>query len=269
MKSMVKRVLQKLGIRIFREPYAQALEHNFNRANSRSSSEFKINQREFSALFWRSLLETFRDALEPLERNSKKESPNFEALRKNSQYDTGSIPDDSSILLSIICMHFKPSVVAEVGTFIGRSTHAIFRASKSDFGNYSCEIYTCDYSNDINLHFADDSVIQYQLASSVDMFQSLLDLEIKPDLYYFDGRLGDQDLALIGKMNFLNSVIVLDDYEGIEKGVQNASLIESKYPQIFVTAYPPEAELLKTFGLRPKTSLAVMIPKSLIRFSKQ
>jgi hypothetical protein len=215
------------------------------------------------------LLETFRDALEPLERNSKKESPNFEALRKNSQYDTGSIPDDSSILLSIICMNFKPKIVAEVGTFIGRSTHAIFRASNLEFGNYSTEIYTCDYSNDIKLHFVNDSVIQYPMASSVEMFQSLLDLDIKPDLYYFDGRLGDQDLTLIGRMNFLNSVIVLDDFEGIEKGVQNASLIESMYPQIFVTVYPPEADLLKAFGLRPKTSLAVMIPKSLIRFSKQ
>jgi hypothetical protein len=166
-------------------------------------------------------------------------------------------------------MYFRPNVIAEVGTFIGRSTHSMFRASSQSFADYECSIHTCDSSNDIKLHFESDSIIQYPLTKSIDMFTAMLDRGVNPDLYYLDGRLGDEDLRVIGSMNLLNSVIVLDDYEGIEKGVHNSALIESAYPQIFLTAYPPDAELLKTFGLRHKTSLAVMIPKNLIRFTRQ
>jgi predicted O-methyltransferase YrrM len=144
-----------------------------------------------------------------------------QALRAQADYNTGSLPVDDAFELYKVVRFFQPKVIAEVGTFIGVSTMVMDLATPD-----TAAIYTCDMSNNINLNMT-ANIIQYPKTASHDMFKDIAERGAKIDLVYLDGRLGPEDVEPLNKIIHERTVFVLDDFEGIEKGVINAMMLES------------------------------------------
>jgi predicted O-methyltransferase YrrM len=172
-------------------------------------------------------------------------------LREDADYNTGSVPYDDAVELYKLVRFFQPLVIAEVGTFIGVSTKVMDEALK----DYPRSIFTCDSSNDIQIYKDNKHIIQYRKQTSTQMFKDLADKSIGVDLMYLDGRLQQSDLELFHKIVHDQTVFVFDDFEGIEKGVVNAMMVESPGR---VLIYPREGR---------KT--AVSLPFTLLRFVPQ
>jgi hypothetical protein len=169
-----------------------------------------------------------------------------QSLRSKAEYNTGSVPYDDAVELYKIVRFFQPAVIAEVGTFIGVSTRVMNLAS-----NGMVVIYTCDMSNAIDLDTP--NIHQYPKTASPDMFKALADKDWKVDLVYLDGRLGQEDIEPLNKIIHDKTVFVLDDFEGTEKGVVNALMLESPNR---VLIYPREDR--KTAISLPFTMLQVV-----------
>jgi len=172
-----------------------------------------------------------------------------QALRSQAEYNTGSLNYDDAFELYKVVKFFQPKVIAEVGTFIGVSTMVMDLATPD-----VTVIYTCDASNNINLEML-PNVIQYPKTPSHEMFKFLADKERKVDLVYLDGRLTPQDIEPLNKIITDQTVFVMDDFEGTEKGVSNAMMLESPGR---VLIYPREGR---------KT--AISIPFSLLQIVPQ
>ncbi len=195
-------------------------------------NSLRLNRKRISGLFWQAMdsenLDHFWDI---------PEASHFDRLRASADYNTGSLNRDDMIDLISICSYFKPQLIAEVGTFVGRSTYALAVGAGEN-----ATIYTCDASNDIPLpelphHSA--TVFRNPRLSSVEMFNRILSdgLAQQVDLFFIDGRVSEADRLLIEKLSHSKTVIVLDDFEGIEKGVDNAKLLGTPnhiliYPRI-------------------------------------
>jgi len=168
-------------------------------------------------------------------------------LRSVADYKTGSVPIEDAIDLFLIVKHFQPKFIAEVGTFIGVSTRVMDLATPD-----VAAIYTCDFSNDINLNMT-ANVIQYPKKASHEMFADIAERDAKVDLVYLDGRLSQQDIEPLNKIIHDKTVFVMDDFEGTEKGVANAMMLESPGR---VLIYPREGR--KTAISIPLTLLQIV-----------
>lgn len=206
----------------------------------------RINRATLSELVWNKLPYIHR----PLGYQFEE----LERLRAQADYNTGSISDTDAIDLQHIVSHFQPTVVAEVGTFIGRSTTAMALAMPK-----GGVIHTCDASNAIALPELnpDVQVVQYPRKGSTEMFESLISAKAKVDLFYIDGRLSPKDTRLVWELAHDKTVIVLDDFEGVEKGVANAMLLLQQFPN-YALVYP--RDIGKT---------AMMLPSGLLQFTAQ
>jgi hypothetical protein len=207
----------------------------------------QIGRNRFSKIFWDIVDERVGDyPYEAIEKIVKDQ----QVLRGGADYNTGSVPYDDAVELYKLVRFFAPKVIAEVGTFIGVSTRVMRE------GAWSVEIYTCDVSNDIQISPVYDSkLFQYPKTSSRDMFKDLAEKQIGVDLMYLDGRLQREDLELFHKIVHDQTIFVFDDFEGLEKGVVNAMMVESPGR---ILVYPRE-------GRRT----AVSLPFTLLRFVAQ
>ena len=169
-----------------------------------------------------------------------------QSLRSEAEYNTGSLPYDDAIELYKITKFFQPNTIAEVGTFIGVSTLTMNLALER-----LVDIYTCDASNAIDLEVP--NIFQYRKMASSDMFKDMAEKEVKVDLVYLDGRLGQDDIEPLNKILTDKTVFVMDDFEGTEKGVANAMMLESPNR---VLIYPREGR--KTAISLPFTMLQVV-----------
>jgi predicted O-methyltransferase YrrM len=170
-----------------------------------------------------------------------------QAHRAKADYNTGTVTlDDAADLYRIVTL-FNPKVIAEVGTFIGVSTRTMRLAAPD------AQIYTCDMSNDINLDLT--GVTQYPKKPSHEMFEDMEKKEVKADLIYLDGRLSEKDIPHLLNVITHDTVFVLDDFEGVEKGVANAVVLDSPN---FALIYPREGH---------KT--AIVIPVNMIQLVRQ
>lgn len=143
-------------------------------------------------------------------------------LRLMADYKTGSVPVEDAIDLFLIVKYFQPKVIAEVGTFIGVSTRVMSEAAQE-----LSAIYTCDVSNNITVHEGNLLISQFPKTPSHEMFKFLAEKNVKVDLVYLDGRLGQDDIEPLSKIIHDKTVFVMDDFEGVEKGVINAMMIEA------------------------------------------
>lgn len=166
--------------------------------------------------------------------------------REDADYNTGSLPVDDAFELYKVVKFFKPEVIAEVGTFVGVSTMVMNLVL-----NHIVDIYTCDVSNNINLNVP--NVFQYPKKASHEMFKDMAEKNVKVDLVYLDGRLGQDDIEPLSKIIHDKTVFVMDDFEGVEKGVANAMMLESPGR---VLVYPREGR--KTAISIPFTLLQVV-----------
>ena len=205
----------------------------------------QIGRKRLSEIVWKIIDEKVSDY--PFEK-IKKIVEEQQALRAQAEYNTGSVPVDDAFELYRIVKFFQPKVIAEVGTFIGVSTKTMNLAMER-----LVDIYTCDHSNNINLDVP--NIFQYPKRPSFEMFADMVEKGVKVDLVYLDGRLSQEDVEPLSKIIYAETVFVFDDFEGIEKGVTNAMMVES-FSRALI--YPREGR---------KT--AVSIPFSLLQIVPQ
>jgi predicted O-methyltransferase YrrM len=208
----------------------------------------QIGRNRFSKIFWDIVDERVGDyPYEMIEKIIEDQ----QGLREDADYNTGSVPYDDAVELYKLVKFFQPLVIAEVGTFIGVSTKVMDEALK----DYSRSIFTCDSSNDIQIYKDNKHIFQYPKQTSTEMFKDMAEKKVGVDLMYLDGRLQREDLELFHKIIHDQTIFVFDDFEGLEKGVVNAMMVESPGR---ILVYPRE-------GRRT----AVSLPFTLLRFVAQ
>lgn len=203
----------------------------------------QIGRKRLSEIVWTIIDEKVSDY--PFEK-IEKIVEDQQALRAQAEYNTGSMPIDDAFELYRIVKFFQPKVIAEVGTFIGVSTKTMNLAMER-----LVDIYTCDHSNNINLDVP--NIFQYPKRPSFEMFADMVEKGVKVDLVYLDGRLSQEDVEPLSKIIYAETVFVLDDFEGTEKGVANAMMLESPGR---VLVYPREGR--KTAMSIPMTLLQIV-----------
>tara|TARA_B110000967_G_C18611948_1_gene424422 strand:- start:154 stop:651 length:498 start_codon:yes stop_codon:yes gene_type:complete len=160
--------------------------------------------------------------------------------------------------------YFKPLKVIEIGTFIGKSTVSMGYGidTYSDNG----EIVTCDMSNAINIPFEGKTKItQFMKKSSTEM---LSELSGKYDLIFIDGRIQKEDLPLLQNLMTPTTILILDDFEGMEKGVSNLQqlrTLELLGKHILIS--PPTEEALANNRFKTLCCMAILVPLKLFRFT--
>jgi len=156
---------------------------------------------------------------------------------------TGSTNHASLIALWAVVRYYQPDRIAEVGTYIGKSTFVLSRLG--------ADTHTCDMSHDFKLPIA-TRITQYN-TTSTEMFAKL---DGKIDLLHLDGRLQPDDKPHLERLFMPSTIITLDDFEGIEKGVWNAMQIDLSQR---ILVYPPERHLTERFALGDATT-AIILP---------
>lgn len=171
-----------------------------------------------------------------------------EGLLRNATYKTGSITISAMAHLRLFCDEFRPVIVAEVGTFVGRSTLAMVSSETVE------HIFTCDKDNDcLN---GTPVITVFPKTTSTKMFEKLLAKDVLVDMFFFDGRILPQDIALILRLSGPRTLYVFDDYEGQEKGFANVEILRP-YLKGYVLIEPPILDRDPT----KKVTIAALIPK--------
>lgn len=207
-----------------------------------------LNRKRTSRIIWETLLE---NVVSHPKAPWVEQLNMLDALRATAK-PTGSVSFATFWCLYAVVQAYKPKRIAEVGTYIGKSTLALVSGG--------AEVHTCDYSNDVKLPF---KVNQYPMTSSTDMFAKL---QPAIDLLFLDGRLEKDDLGHIGRLLHSQSIVALDDFEGIEKGVANAMRFTYQGAML---VYPPEREVLERHGIPDDSTLALILPHGLVQLTSQ
>ena len=196
----------------------------------------------------------------------------MDELRKDSDKNTGSISSSTSWMLFSTSLFFQPKTIMEVGSFIGKSTISMGIATDFYSQNDECHIYCCDHSNEIKLpNYCKAQINQFHKTSSTDMLKSIPS-DIKFDLIHLDGWLQNEDFVLVKNHMHEKTLFVLDDFEGIEKGVINYlnlvnNAIISRNSHRLID--PIKSEVLNKFNLIENSSTAIILPMQFINFSNQ
>jgi predicted O-methyltransferase YrrM len=225
-----------------------------------------LSVRIISKIFWELVFN--QDELITLSTKNKlfDDLINLEKLRDQSDYNTGSIGMAKAYCLYLLLRYFKPKRIIEIGTFIGRSTLSMANAldTYSDIG----EIHTCDMSNNITLPWqGKTNITQYPKQKSIDMLKKLTG---EFDLIFLDGRISDEELTSIENLLSQKTIIIFDDFEGMEKGVMNLIKLRqiSKLNNHF-QINPPSETFLNTYQFKTHSLMGALIPISLFRFTNQ
>jgi predicted O-methyltransferase YrrM len=232
-------------------------------------NKINLSRSRISRLVWEAVLENSCIAEAQHKASLLEEGAGLDRLREQAQYNTGSISTATCWALYALSTMLKPKVVAEVGTFIGRSTLSFIRGMEHA-GVENGTVLTCDYSNDIELPISSNiKLLQFRKQSSTDMFAAMSSSKLRCDFLSLDGRLQGPDFPLLTAIIKEQSVILLDDFEGIEKGVVNASTLMSALQPTHNLIYPPTNELLNKFRLLDGCSTALIVPRSSLVFTNQ
>lgn len=232
-------------------------------------NNININRSRFSEIAWEIIFENSLIHAQCLRNELFSQSLTLDELRTQADYDTGSISSSAIWTLFSACSFFKPKIIAEVGTFIGKSTFAMACALDTAHTNES-NIFTCDFSNSITLEFTTRTKIrQFKKKSSTDMFSTMLNEGVICDLLVLDGRLQNQDYSLLLEILHSDAIILLDDFEGTEKGVVNAQQLMRTLQGSHLLVYPPTRELLRHHGLQEACTMGMIIPRHLVTFTNQ
>ena len=178
----------------------------------------------------------------------------------------GSISLDATIMLWLIARYFAPKHIFEVGTFIGRSTLALAIGA----GESLERLDTCDFSFDlfgvtesVKSKFDVVRKINYwPKTSSGDALKKIISKNMRPDFIFLDGRLGDEDLNLISKLDRTETIFVIDDFEGLEKGVANAITLRKNFPELLLIR--PEVSESESIG-----NTGLLVHPKLIAITRQ
>jgi hypothetical protein len=228
-------------------------------------NKFNLSVKLFSQAFWLSVLQNsthWSDCKMDMIRAINQ----LDQLRSQADYNTGSITAASAWSLYCLVRYFKINSVLEIGTFIGKSTTSI--ALAIDHEGQRGVIHTCDGSNAIPIPYDGKCrIVQYMKKTSTEMLQSM---EGTYNFAHFDGRIQKEDFPYLSKLLLPNSIIAIDDFEGMEKGVCNLMLMREHnlIPDHFLI-YPCQASFSQELGFSDQSTTAVLLPKSLIDFTNQ
>jgi predicted O-methyltransferase YrrM len=193
-----------------------------------------LNRRRLSRAIWDTLFADLPDlpwhVIEDLEK--------LDPARR-----TGSTNHASLIALWAVIRYFRPKIVAEVGTYIGKSTFVLSRLG--------ADVHTCDMTHDFKLPIA-TKITQYHTSST----EMLAKLDGKIDLLHLDGRLQADDREHLVRLCTPDTIITLDDFEGVEKGVWNAMQFDLSKR---ILVYPPERVLTERYAVGDATT-AIILP---------
>ena len=228
-----------------------------------------ISFKYFSEIFWRRIFEN-QDYWQYEKEMLFKKLNELENLRRQATYNTGSINPLASWALYCLARFFKPKNVIEVGTFIGKSTLSIATAVETE-KIAGASIHTCDQSNDIDIpNDTDCEIIQYKKSTSLDMLKKIPFKKNSCSFIHIDGRISKNDIELIETLASSDSIIVLDDFEGNEKGVANYDMLsQSKIFKQHIVAYPPGLQFAEKMNFFETCNTAVCMPAHLIKITRQ
>lgn len=165
-----------------------------------------------------------------------------EKRRERASFNTGSISLETGLLLRSVCAWRRPNAAIEVGTFIGKSTHALVAE----------HIYTCDKDNDCLE--GTERIHVHPKQTSREMFDKLLAEGVKAELFFFDGRITDGEVPLILELSAPGAVYVFDDYHPgpSGKGMANvAKIAPALKDYALVRPYEP---------FKDRSTLAMLVP---------
>ncbi len=226
-------------------------------------NELYLSEAMLARVFWTEL----RSSARANEAKSDVENiifPHSLEVAKSFPTQTGSISSASAELIWLLARYFAPKAIAEVGTYIGRSTLSMYQGAKPSLEFLA----TCDYSYDTWRAPAGDagSKIRYfGKTPSQAMFQTLVAEGRKIDLFLLDGRVSKEDMEFIEKLATPSSVFIIDDFEGVEKGVANVFHLREKFRELLLLT--PDAEFKN--GWNDSHCLAVLVPTTNIRVTRQ
>tara|TARA_B100001057_G_C22791082_1_gene927621 strand:- start:294 stop:1010 length:717 start_codon:yes stop_codon:yes gene_type:complete len=231
-----------------------------------------INSFDLSLIFWKKILENSFSRIKPYQSNFFEKINSLDNLRSYSSYNTGSISSTSAWLLFSITLYFKPKIIVEVGSFIGKSTFSMAFAADDYISESDCRIYCCDYSNEIKFpDLTKTEIIQYHKTSSTQMIKQF-EKSMIIDLIHLDGRLENEDNILLKDKVDENTFFILDDFEGNEKGVVNfSSLIKNNVisRKTHCLIYPLPNEISEKYNLLERSTSAVILPVNFLKITNQ
>ena len=187
--------------------------------------------------------------------------------------NSGSIGLGSALTLFLAAYKRAPSLIAEVGTYIGNSAASM--ALGSGLTGRPVQLITCDRHPCIEqpldgLALPKGSSARVLQGSSTQMFHALVVQKLKPDLLHLDGRLLQDDLMLLGQLLKDDTVIALDDCEGDEKGHMNLDLLRrSGLLKNHVFVEPFSREVFRGWGLETRSVTGLLLPINLISYARQ
>ncbi len=229
-----------------------------------------LSERMISKAFWSSLVGSF--LLEEAREDSLLCASTTAPLVSKFPSEAGSISLESSYCLWLLAKYFAPKIICEVGTYIGRST-----LNMGLGGIRTVEkIYTCDGTFDCMnfgiLNLEAFSAEKKGIINKIEYFGKTMSDELlkkigesgeKIDLLFIDGRLGPRDCEILGRIVAEDCVFILDDFEGVEKGVVNCMMLRKQFPAHILMEPPYSIPNLSS------VKLALMVPAKVLSLSRQ
>jgi predicted O-methyltransferase YrrM len=234
-----------------------------------ANPRIRLNPRYLSDIAWDQWAEILEPELPAVRQMLADTDAACEAVRPMMAYNTGSVSFSTMMLLYVLVRNVKPGRIFEVGTFIGKSVLSM--AHGCDRNGQPAEIYTCDGSNDFHVpKLSRTQIIGFGKSPSTAVLQLLAEKKLPLDLLHLDGRIGPQDIELLEKISDDKLVVVLDDFEGMEKGVANLMQLRQR-PQFarHVLIYPPSSTLIGRMGLQSSSTTALLLPFSALQYTNQ
>ena len=243
----------------------------------------KLSYPELSPVIWKCIIENKRDGtgLFSHSRETSLEFPqivdelsnyyrDLDNYMSKMDYKTGSISLLGGIMLYMLMKYFQPRKVFEVGTLIGKSTVAMALG----ISQYCDDgiIYTCDKDNDFYL---DELKLECEVRGmgktlSTEALKKVSEKEDSVDLFFFDGSLQDSDLKYIAQLSGENTILAVDDFEGISKGVINfLALKQLPCFRSYILVHPCPVGLLDfvhSYGSR--SVIALLVPQTIFRVTQ-
>lgn len=208
----------------------------------------------------------FEQTLQPLI-NARLLDPSLQ--RPNS----GSIRLGSALSLFLASYRKAPTLVAEVGTYIGNSAAAIgcgAGLTQQAIQLISCDTDPCTQQPFAGLKLPKGSKAQVVQGTSTKMFEFLSSKGAKLDMLHLDGRLMKADLQLLSQLLKEDTLIALDDCEADEKGHMNLDLLRrAGLIQNHCYVEPLPRELFRRWNLETSSLMGFLLPQSAIALTKQ
>lgn len=231
-----------------------------------------VNPNDLSNIFWKKILDNSYLKSVSIQSDFFKKIDELDNLRTQSSYNTGSISSTTAWLLFSVVLFFKPKLILEVGSFIGKSTFSMALSADNYIHECNCKIYCCDYSNEIHFpNLTKTEIIQFHKTSSTKMLKELDSLDVI-DFIHLDGRLENEDCSMLQKKINEDTVFMLDDFEGNEKGVVNLFTLLNHNVinrNTHCVIYPIDNEVSRNYNLLERSSSAFILPIKLLKITNQ